>query len=202
MKSLLRIFLLLAGIFSPNLVKAQIITINTHGRVEKKTTQDLSIDKPGAEISLSGINEKSVDTIACSIPIISRRFYAPLKNIAATSGYGWRKHPVTGDRKFHAGIDLEAWHEPVYAVADGIVKKAGWKDVEGYYVVLDQGGVETIYCHLNKLLCNPGDTLKGGAMLGISGNTGRSTDPHLHFGIKSNYVSIDPIKLLKAIDFK
>ncbi len=116
-----------------------------------------------------------------------------------TSDYGWRKHPVTGGYKFHSGIDLKAWYEPVYAVADGIVKKSSVGKFGGNYIVLVHGNAETIYCHLSKLLCSPGDTLKGGSVLGISGNTGRSTGPHLHFGATYNDVRIDPIELFKSV---
>ncbi|MGJ7030873.1 murein DD-endopeptidase MepM/ murein hydrolase activator NlpD [Niabella hirudinis] len=199
MKSLLRIFLLLIGIYSTNQVKAQIITINMYGRAENGTAVNLGKENPDSTVSQTPIREKTLYTDVRPVPVTPKRFYAPLKNMAATSGYGWRRHPVTGQRKFHWGIDLKALYESVYAVADGVIKKAGWGDVEGYYVVMGHGDAETIYCHLSRLFCSPGDTLKGGTALGISGNTGRSTGPHLHFGMRYKSLAVNPLKLLEAI---
>ncbi len=200
MKTFLSIFLCAIGIFSANQIKAQIITISAYGRTENRVIGNPNHHKLDAEKPPARIKEKIANTYVKTIPVAARRFYAPLKNMTATSGYGWRRHPVIGGRKFHSGIDLKAWYEPVYAVADGIIKKAAWGDLEGYYIVMVHGSAETIYCHLSKLLCSPGDTLKGGRVLGISGNTGRSTGPHLHFGMKYNGLEVNPKGLLKVVD--
>lgn len=199
MKSFLRIFLLFVGIYSANQMKSQIITINTYGRAENGTALDFNNEKRDTEKMDPLIVEETADTYAKATLVPVKRFYPPLKNIVATSAYGWRRHPVTGERKFHRGIDLKAWYEPVYAIADGVVKKAGWGNLEGYYVVITHGGAETIYCHLSRLFCSPGDTLKGGSALGISGNTGRSTGPHLHFGMRYKRFAVNPLKLLEAV---
>lgn len=199
MKSLLGIFLFATGIFSWNELKAQIITINSYGRLENRPEKNRIDVKPDAEMEQTNIVNNSSGANVGTTPIATKRFYAPLRNLTSTSGYGWRRHPITGGHKFHSGIDLKAWYEPVYAVADGIIKKAAWGDLEGYYVVMVHGSVETIYCHLSKLQCSPGDTLKGGRVLGISGSTGRSTGPHLHFGVKYNGLGVSPKGLFDAI---
>lgn len=187
MKSFSGIFLFAASMFSSNLLKAQLIIINSHGRLENR------------DVEIAQIKNRSVGTGSSMARVVTKRFYRPLKDLKYTSGYGWRTHPVTGNSKFHSGIDLKAWYEPVYAVADGIVTKAGWGNAEGFYVVINHGGAETIYCHLSKLLCSQGNTLSGGTVLGISGNTGRSTGPHLHFGLKYDNEHVDPANLLKVI---
>lgn len=97
----------------------------------------------------------------------------------------------------HNGVDLKAFYEPVYAIADGIVKTAGYGQKEGYYVVLLHGEVESVYCHLSEFLCKQGQMIKGGSCIGISGNSGNSTGPHLHFGIKHLNAEQNPISLFE-----
>ena len=113
------------------------------------------------------------------------RFSPPLKKIHITSGAGWRKHPVTGQMLFHSGIDLRADHEPVYVVMDGIVEAIGDDDRSGIWVkLLHADRIRSSYAHLSRLYVTKGDKLNAGDVLGISGNTGRSTGPHLHFSIQ------------------
>lgn len=113
------------------------------------------------------------------------RFSPPLKKIHITSGAGWRKHPVTGQMLLHNGIDLRADHEPVYAVMEGIVEAVGNDDRSGLWVKLQHADrIRSSYAHLSRLIVTKGDKLNAGDVLGISGNTGRSTGPHLHFSMK------------------
>ena len=157
-------------------------------RGDAYTSQHLKENNTGSLI-INPTRKMKADSIetkqdAQSNNITSKKFYAPLKTIIPTSHYGWRKHPVTGDTKFHTGIDLKAYYEPVYSIADGVVSFTGYGAVEGNYVVINHGQVSSVYCHLSKLLFAAGDTIKAGEVLGISGNTGRSTGPHLHFGVR------------------
>jgi murein DD-endopeptidase MepM/ murein hydrolase activator NlpD len=113
------------------------------------------------------------------------RFSPPLKKIHITSGAGWRKHPVTGQMLFHSGIDLRADHEPVYVVIDGVVEAVGDDDRSGLWVKLQHADrIRSSYAHLSRLIVTKGDKVSAGDVLGISGNTGRSTGPHLHFSMK------------------
>ncbi len=129
-------------------------------------------------------------------------FHPPLKKMIPTSQFGMRVHPVSGTRKMHTGIDLKAWYEPVYSIADGIVKYAGWGNREGYYVIINHGEVESVYCHLSEISRIMGDTIKAGDVLGISGNTGSSTGPHLHFGLKWKNGKVNPERLLESLNVK
>lgn len=112
----------------------------------------------------------------------------PLPLEGVTSAFGWRKHPITKRREFHAGIDLRAKrHKPVWTTADGVVEYAGYHKRSGYgnLVIIDHGfGFKTYYGHLKKTSVRKGDTVVKGDIIGLSGNTGFSTAPHLHYEIR------------------
>ena len=116
----------------------------------------------------------------------------PLKSIRINSGFGGRIHPIMKSFKSHSGIDLKAFYEPVYSVGAGFVTQNGFRTVEGNFVKIRHGAIESIYCHLSKILVSVGEIVNAGAQIGISGNTGRSTGPHLHFGMKYNDQFINP----------
>ncbi len=113
---------------------------------------------------------------------------APLPYEGITSAFGRRIHPVTRRIEFHTGIDLRAkHHKPVWTTADGIVEYAGYRKSSGYgnLVIVNHGfGFKTYYGHLHKVLVRRGDTVVKGDPIGLSGNTGRSTAPHLHYEIR------------------
>ncbi|MBK1719716.1 M23 family metallopeptidase [Thiocystis violacea] len=117
-----------------------------------------------------------------------------------TSGYGWRWHPITQDRRFHAGIDLAAPPgTPVRAVAAGRVRSAGWAGGYGHLVELEHGaGWTTRYGHLQRALVAPERVVEAGEILALVGSTGRSTGAHLHFEIRRHGRPIDPLTRLAA----
>jgi murein DD-endopeptidase MepM/ murein hydrolase activator NlpD len=84
------------------------------------------------------------------------RLYLPLRSIQITSPFGNRFHPIEKVWKMHNGVDLKAYYEPVFAMADGVVKIAGFKEREGNYIVITHGDIESIYCHLSILLSKQG----------------------------------------------
>jgi LysM repeat protein len=116
-----------------------------------------------------------------------------------SSTFGMRRHPITGQRSLHGGIDIAvregSW---VGAAADGIVILAS--DNVGHYgkaVFIDhQNGYITHYGHLSKILVHEGQHVREHQLIAKSGSTGRSTGPHLHFTIKKNGQAIDPLKFL------
>lgn len=104
-----------------------------------------------------------------------------------TSLFGWRSHPIFGERRFHSGTDLGApAGTPVLAVKDGAVETAGYLGGYGYTVILnhEEGTQETRYAHLARILVEPGETVKQGEVVGLVGSTGNSTGPHLHFELR------------------
>jgi hypothetical protein len=111
-----------------------------------------------------------------------------------TSGYGNRVSPFTGRQQFHAGLDIAAdFGTIVVAPARGRVVFAGVNGPLGRMVELDHGyGLRTHYAHLSNTLVSQGQTVERGMRIGEVGSTGRSTGPHLHYGVEVNGRTVDP----------
>lgn len=123
----------------------------------------------------------------------------PLDDILLTSRFGFRVHPVIGGIKFHNGIDLSAHNANVYSVLHGTVVISGYDDVIGNYIVISHGLYETTYGHLSVRYVKVGDLVKAGSIVGITGRTGRVTGEHLHFIVKYQGQSINPLPFLQEI---
>jgi murein DD-endopeptidase MepM/ murein hydrolase activator NlpD len=124
----------------------------------------------------------------------------PLLNPApVTSKFGWRTHPLTGKRRFHAGVDIGApMGAPVVATGSGTVVSAGWKAGYGKTIVIQHNGVQqTLYGHLSEISVASGQSIAQGTVIGLVGSTGNSTGPHLHFETRTSnadgWVAVDPI---------
>ena len=119
-------------------------------------------------------------------------------NVTATapisSGFGWRRDPITGSAKFHQGIDIAAaYGADVRAAAEGRVAFAGTQKGYGQTVILDHAdGRQTRYAHLSQQLVHAGDLVTEGQVLGKSGNSGRTTGAHLHFEMLVHGRPVDP----------
>ncbi|WP_041437998.1 MULTISPECIES: M23 family metallopeptidase [Thermus] len=102
-----------------------------------------------------------------------------------TSFFGMRKNPFGRGYEFHDGLDLSApYGAPVYATGSGVVARAGWMGAYGLAVLLDHAeGYQSLYGHLSRILVRPGQRVEKGQVLGYVGSTGRSTGPHLHYGV-------------------
>ena len=125
----------------------------------------------------------------------------PLPDSAqVTSPFGVRAHPLLGGRRLHSGIDLGvSIGTPVRAVADGLVRRASDDRVSGRLVLLDHGsGVSTVYCHNESLLVSPGDAVNKGQVIALSGNSGLSTGPHLHYQLDLPQGPADPLRFRAA----
>jgi hypothetical protein len=111
-----------------------------------------------------------------------------------TSGYGNRTSPFTGRTQFHAGLDIAAdFGTIIVAPASGRVVLSGENGGLGRMVELDHGyGIRTHYGHLTKTLVKRGQTVERGEPIGTVGSTGRSTGPHLHYGVEVNGRTVDP----------
>ncbi|RDV80496.1 peptidoglycan DD-metalloendopeptidase family protein [Ammonifex thiophilus] len=117
----------------------------------------------------------------------------PKEFFVITSRFGWREDPVKGGPEFHRGIDIAApAGTPVFATDDGVVESAGWDDGFGLEVVVNHGTYKTQYAHLSAVAVRAGDRVKAGQPVGAVGSTGRSTGPHLHFGVVVNGNFVDP----------
>ncbi len=123
----------------------------------------------------------------------------PLQQIKVTSPYGNRKDPFTGKRAYHGGLDLKASNEYVFSMFDGYVELIGEDSRSGRYIVLRHGDYQVSYCHLSKVLAREGEEILAGDVVGITGNTGRSTGEHLHITCKYKGDRINPYLLLQSI---
>jgi murein DD-endopeptidase MepM/ murein hydrolase activator NlpD len=123
----------------------------------------------------------------------------PLDHYWLSSAYGMRVSPISGNWKFHKGIDMAAPDgTPVYACKGGkaIICKKG-DPVYGNYIILQHDeGMTSVYAHLSKIMITAGDTVYTGTQIGLVGHTGAATGPHLHFEIRINGIATDPQKLL------
>ncbi len=119
-------------------------------------------------------------------------------NGAVGSGFGYRKDPITGLRRFHEGVDISApYGGTIVASAAGTVIRTGWNGGYGIMVEISHGrGITTIYAHCSKVLVKTGQYVKKGQAVAKVGNTGRSTAPHLHFEVKINGAQVNPLSFL------
>jgi len=122
--------------------------------------------------------------------------FAPIKGAPVTSLFGMRFHPILHILRLHAGIDFGApIGSIVRSVADGKVEIAGPVSGFGNHVRIKHNGFETSYSHLSEIPANvtPGATVVEGETIGLSGNTGLSTGPHLHFEYYLSGAAVDPL---------
>lgn len=119
--------------------------------------------------------------------LISSGLRYPLSHLHIRSGFGWRRHPVTGQRAMHRGVDLRGRHgTAVHAVADGRVIEANYNVYAGNKIgIRHRDGSKSYYLHLAKRSVKKGDWVKSYQVIGTVGATGRVTGPHLHFGFKT-----------------
>ncbi len=118
-----------------------------------------------------------------------------------SSGFGNRFHPIDKRIKFHAGLDLAVpLGTPVGASAKGVVKFAGRDGDYGSLVIIEHpDGRETRYGHLSKLLVSADEQVAAGQPIALSGSTGKSTGPHVHFEVRENGQVVDPTKILSNV---
>jgi murein DD-endopeptidase MepM/ murein hydrolase activator NlpD len=116
------------------------------------------------------------------------------------SGFGTRIDPFTGQRAMHEGIDfITDAGTPVVAAAGGVVQFAGFHPQYGVMIDIDHGNeLVTRYAHLSRALVKEGDIVQRGRRIADSGNTGRSTGPHLHFEVRFRGAPQNPAKFLMA----
>jgi murein DD-endopeptidase MepM/ murein hydrolase activator NlpD len=137
----------------------------------------------------------SVRRFASQLPLTK-----PIPNAPITSSFGPRMDPFLGQPAMHTGIDFRAAEGyPARATAGGTVVTAEFTGGYGNMVEIDHGnGVTTRYGHLSRIDVTVGQVVAKGAIIGRTGNTGRSTGPHLHYEVRIDGAAIDPIRYIKA----
>lgn len=125
-------------------------------------------------------------------------FANPPVHAPITSPFGLRFHPILHVWRMHSGVDLgAAYGTPVKAVADGVVVSAGPVDGYGDCVIIDHGNqYATLYAHASALEVTAGEQVHAGQTIMMSGNSGLSTGPHLHFEVRLLGTPIDPVPFL------
>ena len=179
---------------------------------EKKTLQEPSAGHRKVVAVVTFENEKKVaeeiikeEVTYEAVPKIVERgtkipptYIKPISGGRMSSGFGKRKAPKRGASTYHKGVD---WATPtgtaVYASCGGTVAKAGWGSGYGYVVYITHpDGRQTRYAHLSKVLVSVGQTVSQGQKIALSGNTGISTGPHLHFEMLINGSQVNPLNYL------
>lgn len=133
---------------------------------------------------------------------LSQGFRSPVRSkFVITSPFGTRRDPISGRQSFHDGIDIRSpYGAAVYSIADATVIEVGQSLLYGLFVRLrlDNGKQQqAIYGHLTALLVRKGQQVRAGEAIGGSGNSGRSTGPHLHLSIFERGRAVDPARLLR-----
>ena len=147
------------------------------------------------DISYNYNNESGYEEI--SLPLI-----LPVEgNVSISSGFGVRRDPFTGRNAFHNGIDIPLpTGTPVRSTGNGFVSKTGYSSRLGKFITINHGSsYQTIYGHLSTIRVQSGQRVQMGDILGYSGNTGRSTNPHLHYQINYRGQPRDPILIKREL---
>lgn len=152
--------------------------------------------KPETTDALTNLPTNKQPVAAVTAPLVVSRPVAG----RVSSDYGWRKDPIDGKTRFHAGIDFEVPpHTPVKSVMEGVVTFSGWKKGYGHFVeVRHPDGSSSRYGHNAELTVKEGDRVASGTVIALSGSSGRSTGPHLHFEMRRGAFSVDPAKILAS----
>uniref|UniRef100_UPI00404A5894 M23 family metallopeptidase n=1 Tax=Flavobacterium sp. TaxID=239 RepID=UPI00404A5894 len=167
------------------------LVIQTNKKIDV-LTKELAIQSKSLDDIIALAKQK--EKLLAAIPAIQPVKNEDLKRMA--SGYGYRSDPFTKVRKMHYGMDFTAKSGTfIYATGDGVVLKAD-NSLSGYgnHIEINHGfGYVTLYAHLSKYNCRPGQKVKRGDVIGYVGSTGRSEAPHLHYEVIKNGEKINPL---------
>ncbi len=179
---------------------------------DKVTRQQPSTGRRNIVAETTYVNSKEVDRVILKEELVLEAvpkivevgtkipptYIKPLAGGRLSSGFGKRSRPTKGASTYHQGVD---WATPVgttiWASCGGTVTRAGWGSGYGYCVFIKHpDGRETRYGHLSKVLVSVGQSVSQGQKIALSGNTGVSTGPHLHFEIRIGGSAVNPLKYL------
>jgi murein DD-endopeptidase MepM/ murein hydrolase activator NlpD len=148
----------------------------------------------GSSLFIPGAKMKGEELRA----VIGDLFIYPVRG-RLSSPFGWRSDPISGERRYHAAIDLAASQgTPVKAAMDGRITSVGFNSTYGNYIIITHtGGYQTMYAHLSAVGVEDSQHVIQGKEIGKVGSTGYSTGPHLHFAIYKNNRSLNPLDYLK-----
>ncbi|CAD0002049.1 MULTISPECIES: M23 family metallopeptidase [Flavobacterium] len=167
------------------------LVLSTTKRIDQ-LSKELAIQSKSLDDILKIASTKK--NLLAAIPAIQPVRNENLKRMA--SGFGYRIDPFTKVRKMHNGMDFTAnTGSPVYATGDGVIARAD-NSASGFgnHVVIRHGfGYESLYAHLSKYNCRPGQHVKRGDVIGYVGSTGRSEGPHCHYEVHKDGKVVNPL---------
>ena len=167
------------------------IVVNTAKRLDQITSQLVVQSKSYDEVFKLAKNKEK---LIASIPAIQPVDFHDLRRIGSL--YGYRTDPFYKVVKFHEGIDFTAAvGTPIYATGDGVITEAEYNSGGyGNKIIVNHGySYETVYAHLSKIKVKVGQKVKRGEVIGLMGNTGKSTAPHLHYEVHKAGTPMNPI---------
>lgn len=160
----------------------------TNSEIVVNTTKELNVLKKQLYLQSKSYDElillaKNKETMLQHLPAIQPVLNKDLARMA--SGFGWRIDPIYHTQRFHEGMDFVApTGTEIFATGDGTISRAGWEQGYGNCVKINHGfGYETLYAHMSKIKVRIGQRVKRGDVIGLVGNTGKSTAPHLHYEV-------------------
>ena len=158
---------------------------------------EMDIEKLSREVNFEMKSYKSIyDEVQKNIQRIVRiPSIKPVDGGFLNSTFGYRNDPIDNVKRFHHGQDITVKSgTPIYSPADGEIKRAYYVGGFGNHIKIDHGlGYTTLFAHLSKLKVKHGQKVKRGEVIGLTGNTGRSTAPHLHYEIHYNGEPQNPL---------
>ncbi|GMQ88605.1 MAG: M23 family metallopeptidase [Gammaproteobacteria bacterium] len=173
--------------------RSQHITLKNKRMVnpEKRDMERIGREQRRIKQALATWNERIPDTLRFSLPVEG----------PVSSPFGLKRFFNEQARKPHSGLDLAAAEgTPITAPAGGRVVDTGNFFFNGNTVFIDHGqGLVTMYCHMSRIDVKPGQTVRGGDVIGAVGKTGRVTGPHLHWGVSLNDARVDPMLFLDQL---
>lgn len=167
------------------------------GRSMDEVMEDLDFREDDRQMARELLNVFEEPGPVVFVPNPDSHYVWPVAGVV-TSGFGYRVSPTTGAWEQHLGVDIAApERSPVRAADSGVVVRAGWSGSYGLKVEVEHAGFQTAYGHLSRVDVTVGQTVLKGEVVGLVGNTGRSTGPHLHFEWVVDGSQVDPLGLYR-----
>ena len=186
------------------IVEAEAVIASLEKDIEKYKTEYAANDSQEAAIrsqidaAVAALEKQQKEQAAQGGTVVkgTGQFTWPVPSCTTTgSGFGYRIHPIFGDKRFHSGVDIPASAGSTIVAADsGTVVTAVYSSSYGNYVVISHGGgTTTLYAHMSSMAVSSGQTVTKGQTIGYVGSTGWSTGAHCHFEIKIGGTLVDPM---------
>jgi len=195
------------------LFDSAVADLNQKSRIIESILNSVGVD---IEVQVSNENSggpftSSADETRDKLILRADRYLDAIQNVplgapvpgVLTSRFGRRNDPINGKSAYHRGVDIRGrMGSDVMATAAGTVVTQNYDKGNGRYVVLDHGnGFKTKYAHLKKSLVQKGETVERGQIIGLVGNSGRSTGPHVHYEIHYDGKIVNPTRFVRIAKY-